>query len=245
MSNLACLKTLSVLSKDLDNFFEQHRQATTALAGWMRLQFHPVQIYALVQQIIRSPQLLAEVSARSYQHGNGFLKVVLLDRGYKLRLHVWFAGQSCEENIHDHRWSFASTILIGTLRSEVWQDVSSSENHPQTLSLQEYRYHAATQHHPACKTHIGLCHLQKKIQIHQISGQAYVMPEEQLHRITHHGEQLVATMVCTAPTGQGTTRLIPIHDGLDPNIQPPRLTPTQLKSALIRFLSDYSEALHA
>ncbi len=237
MSNLACLTELSGLTKSLDRFFSDNRQATDILADWMRMQFHPVQVYALVSQIIKNPTLLAEVSARSYLHGNGFLKVVLLDRGYKLRLHVWFAGQACEENIHDHRWSFASTILAGTLTSEIWQDSCAADVH--ALSLQEYCYHAAQDGQPASKTAVGTCAIRRTDLVEQAVGQAYVMPEQRLHRIINHGDQLVATMVCTAPTGQGTTRLIPICDQIEPDIQPPRLSPLQLKAALSQFLSLY------
>lgn len=240
MSNLAGIKTLSMLTHDLDQFYAASTTATPALAAWLRLQFHPVQVYALIQQIIKNPKLLAEVAARSYQHGNGFLKVVLIDRGYKLRLHVWFAGQSCEENIHDHRWSFASTILTGTLTSEIWQDVDAHRNSAE-LSTHEYVYHAATADQPAYKTDLGLCHLRREAVVQQSAGAAYVMPELRLHRIINNGDRLVATMMCTAPTGQGTTRLIPMHDGIDPNTQPPKVSPAQLKAALQRFYAQYTQ----
>ena len=62
------------------------------------------------------------------------------------------------------------------------------------------------------------------------------MPKGQLHRIINHGDQLVATMMCSAPTEQGTTRLIPMHDGVDPNIQSPRVTTVQLYQSLQCFL---------
>lgn len=237
MSSLACIKPLSMIAHDLDRYFRLHQGATDALATWLQLQCHPVQVYALIQQILRDPKLLAEVSARSYQHGNGFLKVVLIDRGYKLRLHIWQAGQPCEENIHDHRWSFASTILMGELHSEIWRDVPADQ--AADLITPEYVYHAATASSAAYKQDIGMARLTRAAHVAHRAGQAYVMPELRLHRILNAGTATVATMMCTAPTGQGTTRLIPISTGIDPNVQPPRTSPAQLKVALQAFLQQY------
>lgn len=62
------------------------------------------------------------------------------------------------------------------------------------------------------------------------------MPKGKLHRIMNPGHQLVATMMCSAPTEQGTTRLIPMHAGIDPNIQPPKTNAAHLASALSAFL---------
>lgn len=230
---------LQTLANHLDQFFAQHTQANASLAQWLESQFKPQQLTQLLQGILQSPQLLQQVSQRSYQHGNGFLKVVLLDRGYKLRLHIWFAGQGCEENIHDHRWSFASHILTGTLRSEIWRDVSNAST--QTLSTEEFEYHAASARHPAHKIKQADCLLQRESELAYHAGQSYVMPEQKLHRIINPGDQLVATIMCTAPTAQGTTRLIPVHHGIDPNIQPPKLNQLQLAQQLDQFLALYNQ----
>lgn len=160
-----------------------------------------------------------------------FFKVVLLNQGYKLRLHIWFAGQSCEENIHDHRWSFSSLILAGQLKSEIWQ------NHAQGHVFQEYQYTAALAGQFPCKQFVG----QQRLKVIQTNintvGESYVMPKGKLHRIINPGHQLVATMMCSAPTDQGTNRLIPMHQGIDPNIKPPKANVLQLKHALIQFLN--------
>jgi hypothetical protein len=53
---------------------------------------------------------------RSQLHNNGFSKVSLckIAGGWNVRLHVWPAGQA-DARIHDHRWSFVSIALAGTL----------------------------------------------------------------------------------------------------------------------------------
>ena len=237
MTSFARIQTLPLLTQTLDRYFQQQSCASETLAAWLRMQCHPMQICALVQEILRSPRLLQQVAARSYQHGNGFLKVVLADRGYKLRLHIWFAGQACEENLHDHRWGFVSTILAGTLHSEIWRDAADHE--AADLETTEYTYHAAKTQQEAFKQPLGSRRYVLARRAAYRAGEAYVMPEQRLHRIMNHGDRLVATLMCTAPTQQGTTRLIPMHDGIDPNIQPPRTTPEQLAAALTRFLAEY------
>lgn len=241
MGNLAVIKNLNKLASELDCFFASHPQANADLAQWLSDNFHPLQLIALLQNILTDQQLLKDVSTRSYQHGNGFLKVVLLDRGYKLRLHVWFKGQSCEENIHDHRWSFASHILTGTLKSEIWTDVS--HDIPNIFNAKEFEYVAADQQHAAYKIDKGMCHLQHVETLYHHAGQSYVMPEQRLHRIINHGQKMVATIMCTAPTEQGTTRLIPTYGDIDPNIQPPKINAASLHQQLHRFMRLYRQEL--
>ena len=230
MMNTTAYTLLEQYQNELDQYFTTHQDADVALSQWLTEQFSKEQLLDLLTAILNDNESLAEISARSYQHGNGFLKVVLLDRGYKLRLHIWFAGQSCEENIHDHRWSFSSLILAGALTSEMWKDDQSGQQ------FQEYEYHAATPQRAPYKLDLGLKHLSlDNVQINTV-GDHYVMPKGKLHRIMNPGHQLVATMMCSAPTEQGTTRLIPMHAGIDPNIQPPKTTAAYLASALSAFL---------
>lgn len=231
MMNSKAQRLLNNYATQLDQFFAVHEDANTALSHWLASHFSHYQLIELLQSILADQESLEQISARSYQHGNGFLKVVLLDRGYKLRLHIWFAGQGCEENIHDHRWSFSSLILAGTLKSEIWKDDQAGQ------LLQEYEYHAATAQHAPCKIGIGLQRMSlDHIQVNT-TGDHYVMPKGKLHRIMNPGHQLVATMMCSAPTEQGTTRLIPMHAGIDPNIQPPKTNASNLASALNTFLN--------
>lgn len=228
------LPILDQLAAELDDYFTQSAKASEHLAQWLAQRCNLRDIQQLLLQLLANPEQLGQISQRSYQHGNGFLKVVLLDRGYKLRLHIWFAGQSCEENIHDHRWSFASHILCGTLYSEIWRD-ARIDVCPAVLA-DEYQYHAARGNQAAFKTYKGVSQLTCETSLAYSAGQSYVMPEQRLHRIINPGQQLVATIMCTAPTGQGTTRLIPTQNGIDPNIQPPRLNVWQLKTQLNQFL---------
>ena len=222
----------------LDQYFAIHSDASPALSTWLSAHFSQMQLIELLTAILVDQNTLEAVSARSYQHGNGFLKVVLLDRGYKLRLHIWFAGEPCEENIHDHRWSFSSLVLTGSLTSEIWKDDQTGQ------LFHEYQYHAATKQQEPFKTEIGLQNLKLDHVQTNVVGESYVMPKRKLHRIINPGHQLVATMMCSAPTEQGTTRLIPMHNGIDPNIQPPKVTSQQLKDSLQQFIDYLKQEEH-
>lgn len=227
----------------------------TLLAERLSQHCHLASITTLLSSIIQSPKLLAEIAARSYWHGNGFLKVVLLDQGYKLRLHIWFAGTACEENIHSHRWGFASHVLTGSLKSELWTDAAnddlismpfsqtSTPAHASASMLQaeEYIYTAKHQNGStsilARKQFVGTTCLQKLQNVTQTAGASYVMTPDQLHRINHPGQELVATIICTAPTQVLTNRLFPTI--AEPNLQPVNLSANELMSALSRYLDYY------
>ena len=230
----------------------------TQLAHLLSQHCHLDNMIALLSSITQSPVLLKQIAARSYWHGNGFLKVVLLDQGYKLRLHIWFAGTSCEENIHSHRWGFASHVLTGSLKSELWADAAnddstalpyiselpSSNRHTSTLLSDEYLYTAKYQknetHISAHKQYVGTTHLKKLQNVTQMAGASYVMTPDQLHRINHPGEELVATVICTAPTQVLTNRLFPTT--ADPKLHPTTLSADELKNALVCYLNQQHRA---
>jgi hypothetical protein len=223
------------------------------LAHLLSQHCHLDNMIALLASITQSPALLKQIAARSYWHGNGFLKVVLLDQGYKLRLHIWFAGTSCEENIHSHRWGFASHVLTGSLKSELWADAAnddstaqpytselpSADSHTPTLLSDEYLYTAKHQKNEtnvsAHKQYVGTTHLKKLQNVTQTAGASYVMTPDQLHRINHPGEELVATVICTAPTQILTNRLFPTI--ANPKLHPTALSASELKHALVCYLN--------
>ena len=70
--------------------------------------------------------LLERVAGRSYRHVNHFDKIVLIDDGdashFRLTMHFWrppyLNGELDDELIHDHRFTFWSKVLCGTLQSQ-------------------------------------------------------------------------------------------------------------------------------
>lgn len=188
---------------------------------------------ALCELLLTDDAFAAQVATRSYRHGNGFLKIVLLDQGFKVRLHLWFPGAACEENIHDHRWSIASTILAGELHSEIWAD--AAENGPFDLTGDEYRYLAANngQSAQAIRLHSQALNLVRHAKAG--AGSHYSLPPATLHRIRSHGRQLVATLMCSGPAQAGHTRLIAGHEGLLPEVAKHFLSVAELRAGIGHF----------
>ncbi len=224
---------LHAVNQQLQQYFSEHPQAGEGLVSVLEEQLSLPQVLALLQGLLADEQALQAVAARSYVHGNGFVKVVLLDEhGHKLRLHIWFAGSACEENIHDHRWSFASHVLVGTLNSEIWVDDAQGQ------ALPEYRYAAATATAAADKQALGTCRVSLQQHCQYGAGSSYVMPKQVLHRIINPGQRLVATIMVSAPTEQGDTRLIPMQEQLNPQVDMPRLSAAVLAPLLRRFVAE-------
>lgn len=187
----------------------------------------------LCHSLLTDDAFAAEVAARSYRHGNGFLKVVLLDRGFKLRLHLWFPGMPCEENIHDHRWSIASTIIAGELHSEIWADAENDAVFD--LKAQEYRYLAAVRGQPTRAVLLERTSLRLLERTCHRVGSSYALPTSTLHRICSHGLRLVATLMCSGPAMAGHTRLIAGQEGLRPEVAAQSLSVTELRGYIARF----------
>lgn len=207
--------------------------ADQALAQWLGVTAGADWQHALCDSLLTDDAFAAAVAARSYRHGNGFLKLVLLDRGFKLRLHLWLPGTPCEENIHDHRWSIASTILAGALHSEIW-DAAAGDG-AVDLQAQAYTYHAARGVQPARALPRGRVALRRLGRTCHVAGDSYALPASALHRICNHGERLVATLMCSGPALAGHTRLFAGREGLQPQVSAERLDVAQLRAAIVRF----------
>lgn len=70
----------------------------------------------IIDQVLLKKKILNQIAIRSYNHPNGFYKILLFSEpDYKLRLHIWYPskGRQQIENIHYHRWEFYSKIILG------------------------------------------------------------------------------------------------------------------------------------
>lgn len=116
---------MSVLVSDKvstpDTLLAAHREAMASGA-----------VARLVTNTLADHNQLALMAARSYEHANGFDKLVLeVGSGWKMRFHYWPTPEASLDgvNIHNHRWDFASSILLGTLQAhyyEVTEDVGGA-----------------------------------------------------------------------------------------------------------------------
>jgi hypothetical protein len=73
-----------------------------------------------LQQILKEGSVASQ-NISGYQHPNGFLKIRLLSitGSWSLRAHVWESFDG-DKDVHNHRWDFASRILIGGLRERLY-----------------------------------------------------------------------------------------------------------------------------
>ncbi|MBL7781949.1 MAG: hypothetical protein JNM22_12080 [Saprospiraceae bacterium] len=94
-------------------------------------------ILDLVKDILNNEMLCNQIAANSYFHYNGFDKIILYESEVcKLRLHIWWGSNiEYKENVHDHRWNFASWIVKGKYINEIYTD---NDNFGNVFS--EYHY---------------------------------------------------------------------------------------------------------
>lgn len=83
-----------------------------------------------IDDIINSTYLNEQISLDSYSHSNYFDKIVLYKskiNNFSLRLHIWDKEihPQIRSDIHDHRWSFMSIVVIGTVIENNYTKISA------------------------------------------------------------------------------------------------------------------------
>ena len=108
------------------NLAELRRTAT-------ELRDSPDVLRSSLQRLDHDDASLEVIASRSYAHPNGFIKIVLyLGGGYGVRLHVWRPeppDYGADTNPHGHRWEFASWVVVGGLREEIFTEAENGTWH--------------------------------------------------------------------------------------------------------------------
>ncbi len=88
------------------------------------------EVATVIDRILHRPEELAAVVSRSYAHPNGFRKLVVAapEDGTRLRVHHWPAEDIEPSNVHNHRWSLASAVIVGQLQSSLFADAAAGES---------------------------------------------------------------------------------------------------------------------
>ena len=144
----------------------------------------------------------------SQRHDNGFDKIVLYRSprtDIKLVLHLWDNrdGAAAQDNIHNHRWDFASVVLLGCLRSELYQvdpdgQPYASAHYGSPGGGATYEFRTGTQIRASKHASIDLA-----------PGSFYTWQNTVLHRAYGVGPGPVATMIVqSAPLRAHTTVLL-------------------------------------
>ncbi|WP_433269263.1 hypothetical protein ACQPZF_06460 [Actinosynnema sp. CS-041913] len=104
---------LSTAAREIAGCVAEYRAGNdSALVGCVRRVARPEYLGPLLGRTAES-----DLPDRAYRHPNGFLKIVLIaEVEFQLRLHVWRPEPDspvATENVHNHRWDFASAVLVG------------------------------------------------------------------------------------------------------------------------------------
>jgi len=155
----------------------------------------------LVQAILKSPKELPKIAEQSYSHRNGFKKLVIASAAdYKLRLHIYNPVHSYQENIHNHRWPFASTVLVGSLSQQFFEVDTSSTNRLGVLPVKEYIYSpngAAGSYHT---DYVKNSYLKSTAKTTTYEGEFYYLDSKRLHRVCKGDKGGVTLMVTSKPS---------------------------------------------
>jgi hypothetical protein len=170
----------------------------------------PGKMIPLLRSILNDTTTLAEVAGRSYPHVNNFDKIVLVGSSepdaYRLTLHLWRPPYPedllKQELIHDHRFNFWSTILTGTLSSEVFLKCSSPASKSGLRTYREYRYIPEVARSTAFtefynyQGHVSL--LSSGIH-HKYAGEIYYLDAPTIHRIVLPQSSITCSLVLRGP----------------------------------------------
>jgi hypothetical protein len=165
----------------------------------------------LIKRIIDSPLMFEKMLDESYYHENGFHKIVLLSgKNFKLRLHHFGVSSKIPmENIHDHRWAFASTILSGTLEMDMFKQsqLVGDEN-----KLIHYVYNSDKSTGSYSTDKIGMVSLNKIESRFYEAGETYLMLPQELHRIKNQEGQESLTLILTGKPENNTCNLFALRE---------------------------------
>ncbi|WP_432100348.1 hypothetical protein [Streptomyces sp. WAC 04229] len=152
----------------------------------------------LVQDILDDEARFATVARRSVWHPNGFAKIVLLTApDYRLRLHAWrgagVAAPEVQENVHNHRWDFATTIVTGAYWHQEFQAAEGGE------TFFGYRYQAAGDRRSYQLVPVGDRDLRCIFAARLPQGARYTMSNKVLHKVVPDFAESAVSLVLEGP----------------------------------------------
>ncbi|MHC3470900.1 hypothetical protein ACYF6T_19615 [Streptomyces sp. 7R007] len=176
----------------------------------------PACIGDLLSAYLDDDESLKQVAGRSYRHVNHFDKIVLVDPGivggYRLTLHAWCPpyteDELCDELIHDHRFSFWSTILTGRLVSQNFSRRPAGMTEQAgtaggaVTSLRQYRYSpekAGVSTQANFYRFVDEAALEMTGESVEDMGNAYYLEYHRIHRVVLPMESMTCTLVLRGP----------------------------------------------
>ena len=181
-----------------------------------------------IQKLVEENAWLEKVAKKSHFQGNGFYKIVLFQNDiFSLRLHLYLPHNRAQENLHSHRWPFVSTILTGTLSSEVWID----SIRPDCDSYDEYLYVGKDK----AIIKIGRAKVEIAEELTFNESESYITYPDQLHRVAKVSNEMTATLMVRPNQCRSWARNIVVNNRI-PDTVPEYLSAEALADILNEFL---------
>jgi hypothetical protein len=173
----------------------------------------------LIKNVLNNEAHINDVSKMSYRHINGFDKIVLYSSGdnlFKLRLHIWWPTEAAysREHIHNHRWDFATYIVLGSYRLETY--VQSKEGEP----VYSYSYWSPENQSTYKMVPRGCTHAKKMFDVNVFKGNIYQLEHSVLHRVTQLTKSGTVSLVLQGPPLNRNTRVLTDSLVLNPSSMP-------------------------
>jgi hypothetical protein len=164
-------------------------------------------------EILEARSRLGWCLNQSFRHVNQFDKVVLGASpadGRKLVWHRWrLASDGSAPELHNHRWSFVSYLLSGSIHAEDYQVHQIG-----TPAYRHYRYQSpgAAQHY--VMTYQGRASLQLSAEHTYLGGEFYYQPYQTVHS-ARAGEAGASTLIMQGEVRSTTTDVF-VEQGTSP-----------------------------
>jgi hypothetical protein len=190
-----------------------------------------------IDLLLASERDAAAAASASYEHPNGFDKLVLasLPSGHKVVLHAWPAAPAGrgrkDANLHNHRWHFATRVLAGSYRYTEYEDAPPDASSAPVFH--EHRYttdgtdggHQLTAQGPrrlAIARSLRLCR-----------GDVYLLHSSVIHSIALDDEGPTVTLFVQGPAVRESTKVFstaPLSEY--GQVNPPRFTVAEYRRRL-------------
>jgi hypothetical protein len=178
--------------------------ATNKLTSYLAEVSRPESIRLIIDAICADDELAEQCFRSALTHPLGFDKVVLLAaEAYDLRLHIWWPNKRRgREDIHNHRFSLFSGIIMGELQISAYEVCPHGIGmlcYEEVLNESDGEYHYMPQRR-VCVEQTSTISLSR--------GSAYYLSPKVLHRVTADGGSVAATIFIRAIESRRTSLVI-------------------------------------
>ena len=159
----------------------------------------------VVKDLTSSQEMVGRLASISQRHDNGFDKIVLYSSPLtrmKLVLHVWRPDAPGDDNIHNHRWDFASIVLQGQLQCELYELDRSG------ASYLAFSYESPGKGGAYMLQPTGTCSAVKRASLSIAKLSTYSWGYPLLHRAYGTGSTRTVTLIIQGPPLQSATKVL-------------------------------------